>query len=183
MRPITAADLMNPEVLTVRDDLPVRELARFLVDNDITGAPVEAADGRLVGVVSVVDIANLASEAAPSAETTGDAAADEEDDAEGEDDEDGDDGVEAPSPFFSGGWSEDALAEDDLAQLGLGDDDLLVEDIMTPHVFSVSPETTVSGVASLMLKEHLHRVLVVDGGRPVGIISTSDLLGLLVDEP
>jgi predicted transcriptional regulator len=42
MRPITAADLMNPEVLTVRDDATVAELARFLVDNEITGAPASA---------------------------------------------------------------------------------------------------------------------------------------------
>jgi predicted transcriptional regulator len=33
-----------------------------------------------------------------------------------------------------------------------------------------------------MLKEHLHRVLVLNEGKTVGIISSSDLLGLLVDE-
>src|SRR5215471_2056135 len=57
MRPITAADLMNPKVLAVRDDLTLRELAGFLIRNQITGAPVEDGGGRLVGVVSTVDIA------------------------------------------------------------------------------------------------------------------------------
>jgi CBS domain-containing protein len=33
-----------------------------------------------------------------------------------------------------------------------------------------------------MLEDHLHRLLVVRDDQPVGIISTSDLLGLLVDE-
>ena len=34
MRLITAADLMNPRVLTVRHDLTVRELANVLVENE-----------------------------------------------------------------------------------------------------------------------------------------------------
>ena len=62
MRPITAADLMNPEVLTVPENMTVRELARYLTDNEITGAPVEDVNGKLVGVVSVVDIASVASD-------------------------------------------------------------------------------------------------------------------------
>jgi CBS domain-containing protein len=58
----------------------------------------------------------------------------------------------------------------------------LVEDIMTPAVWTVSEDATVPEVASLMLKEHLHRLVVVRQDEPVGIISTSDLLGLLMDE-
>jgi len=53
---------MNPKVLTVREDMSVHALARFLVDNEITGAPVENASGKLVGVVSLVDIASAASD-------------------------------------------------------------------------------------------------------------------------
>ena len=53
---------MNPEVLTVREDMSVRALASFLVDNEITGAPVEDISGKLVGVVSLVDIASVASD-------------------------------------------------------------------------------------------------------------------------
>ncbi len=57
MRPITAADLMNPKVLAVREDMTLRELAAYLIHHQITGAPVEDGGGRLVGVVSTVDIA------------------------------------------------------------------------------------------------------------------------------
>ena len=57
MRLITAADLMNPRVLTVREDLTVRELANVLVENEISGAPVEDRSGKLVGVVSLGDLA------------------------------------------------------------------------------------------------------------------------------
>jgi predicted transcriptional regulator len=45
MRPITASDLMNPEVLTAGSDMTVRELAAFLIENEISGAPVEDPTG------------------------------------------------------------------------------------------------------------------------------------------
>jgi CBS domain-containing protein len=57
MRTRTAADVMNPEVVAVDPDMTVRELATFLTDRQITGAPVVDAGGRLVGVVSETDIA------------------------------------------------------------------------------------------------------------------------------
>ena len=157
MRPITASDLMNPEVLTVRDDLTVRELASFLIANEISGAPVADAGGRLVGVVSLVDVA---------------AAATGED--RGVEDEDG-------SGFFGRGW-DDGLDEEDVEDLPLDQDGLRVADIMNPKIYSVTEYATVSEVASLMLKGHLHRVLVTRDDRAVGIITTSDLLGLLVGE-
>ena len=61
MRPITASDLMNPEVLTVQTGMTVRELASFLIDNEISGAPVADSEGRLVGVVSLRDLMRVAS--------------------------------------------------------------------------------------------------------------------------
>jgi len=61
-------------------------------------------------------------------------------------------------------------------------DDLTVRDIMTPAVVSVTEDATVSEVASKMLDSHVHRLVVTRGGLPLGIITTSDLLGLLVDE-
>lgn len=155
MRPITASDLMNPEVLTVRDDMMVRELAAFLIENEISGAPVEDGEGRLVGVVSMVDIV-----AATSGE--GRRAAD------------------GPG-FFGPDW-DDGLDEEDVEDLPLGQDGLRVADIMNPRIYSVNEDATVSEIASLMLKGHLHRLLVTREDRAVGIVTTSDLLGLLVGE-
>lgn len=156
MRPITASDLMNPEVLTVRDELPLRELAEFLLDNEISGAPVVDAQGRLVGVVSMVDLVEATSE---------------------------DDEEPAPDrspPEFLLGDHQESLSEEELEELD--ESDLEVADIMTPEIHSVGEDATVSEIAMKMLKEHLHRLLVIRDGRVVGIISTSDLLGLLVDE-
>ena len=153
MRPITASDLMNPEVLTVQTEMTVRDLASFLIDNEISGAPVADTEGRLVGVVSLADIAAAA---------TGE-------------DRSGEDG----SGYFGRAW-DDSLDEEDVEDLPL--DGMRVADIMTPQVFSVKEDATVSEIASLMLKGHLHRLLVTREDRAVGIITTSDLLGLLVGE-
>src|ERR1700709_1866626 len=57
MRPITAADVMNPRVLAASADWTLPELADFLVEHEISGAPVVDATGRLLGVASVTDIA------------------------------------------------------------------------------------------------------------------------------
>ncbi|HSK74954.1 MAG TPA: CBS domain-containing protein [Thermoanaerobaculia bacterium] len=147
MRPITAGDLMNPEILTVEADMTVRELAAFLVENEISGAPVQDDEGRIVGVVSLVDIAAVHSEGDEDSQRTG-------------------------TPFARGRASE--------PDGDGGGDGLMVADVMTPMVYSVTEDATVSEVASAMLKGHLHRVLVTREDRAVGIISTSDLLGLLV---
>jgi CBS domain-containing protein len=154
MRPITASDLMNPEVLTVQTGMTVRELASFLIDNEISGAPVADGEGRLVGVVSLADIAAAA---------TGE-------------DRSGEDG----SGYFGRAWEDESLDEEDVEDLPL--DGMRVADIMTPQVYSVKEDATVSEIASLLLKQHLHRLLVTREDRAVGIITTSDLLGLLVGE-
>ena len=157
MRPITAGDLMNPEVLTVPENMTVCELARYLTDNQITGAPVESLSGRLIGVVSVVDIAGVASDS-------------------------GNIRTDRSSPdFYVRGW-EDKLTPEEIKDFRVDNEDLQVGEIMTPTVFSVSEDDTVSAIASTMLRGHLHRVLVTREERPVGIISTSDLLGLLIEE-
>ena len=157
MRPITAADLMNPEVLTVHEAMTVRELARFLTDNQITGAPVEDAGGKLIGVVSVVDIAGVASDA-------------------------GNVRTDRSSPdFYVRGW-EDKITPEEIRDFRVDNEDLQLGEIMTPTVFSVGEDATVAEIASVMLRGHLHRLLVTRDERPVGIVSTSDLLGLMVEE-
>ena len=50
--------------------------------------------------------------------------------------------------------------------------ELTVDDIMTPEVFTVGEETTVSEIAGRMIASHVHRLLVTREDRVVGIIST-----------
>ncbi|HVA66718.1 MAG TPA: CBS domain-containing protein [Elusimicrobiota bacterium] len=54
--PATAADVMSPEVIAINENDDVWSAIRILVANDVTGAPVVGADGRLVGVISQTDL-------------------------------------------------------------------------------------------------------------------------------
>jgi CBS domain-containing protein len=51
-----AADIMHKDVITVRENQTVKELARILLDARISGAPVLNHSGKLVGVVSQTDL-------------------------------------------------------------------------------------------------------------------------------
>jgi len=57
---------------------------------------------------------------------------------------------------------------------------MTVEDIMTRDVVTVSPDDDVKVVVRHMLDGRLHRVLVAENNEVLGIITSFDLLGLLV---
>ena len=48
----TVRDVMTRPVLSVRPETPLREVARILVEHRISGVPVVAATGRVLGVVA-----------------------------------------------------------------------------------------------------------------------------------
>lgn len=51
-----AKDVMNPNVITVREDTPVKEIARIMLEKDISGLPVVDRNENVVGVVSELDL-------------------------------------------------------------------------------------------------------------------------------
>jgi CBS domain-containing protein len=55
-----------------------------------------------------------------------------------------------------------------------------VDDLMNRDVVQCSPETELSQVAADMVNRHVHHVVVVKDGEPVGIISTLDIVKLTV---
>jgi CBS domain-containing protein len=61
--------------------------------------------------------------------------------------------------------------------------DAPVSEIMTRSVKVISPGTTVAGAARLMLHLGVGSLVVVSGGRPVGIVSSDDLLRVLASGP
>lgn len=61
-------------------------------------------------------------------------------------------------------------------------DDHTVEEAMTRGpLTTVSPETPASRAAELMQAEHIHRLPVVEDGRLVGIITTTDIVKAVAD--
>jgi CBS domain-containing protein len=157
MRELIARDVMNPELLTVRDDMTVADLAEFLVDNEISGAPVEDVEGRLVGVVSLSDVA--------AAMTDRDQAF-----------------LSRSEPdYYLKSW-EDRYNAEDLAGLRVAESNATVGEIMTPSILAVDEEMPISKVAAKMIDSRVHRLLVTRDRKVTGILSTTDLLGLLVDD-
>src|ERR687892_254386 len=51
-----AKEIMTKDIITAAPDLTVRKLAMTLVKNQISGAPVAAKNGKIVGIVSEADI-------------------------------------------------------------------------------------------------------------------------------
>jgi CBS domain-containing protein len=53
---------------------------------------------------------------------------------------------------------------------------MIAADIMTKNVITVTPETSVTDIARLLLENRISAVPVIENGRPVGIVSEGDLL-------
>ncbi len=158
MKDVRARDLMNPDLLLARESMSVGELATFLTENEISGAPVVDEQGNLTGVVSLADLGRAAAHIGGV-----------EPDRSGPD-------------FYLRGW-EDVYAAEDLQRLRVEGDDVQVSAIMTRTIHSVSEDATAADVARAMVSDHVHRLLVTraaDGG-PAGIISTMDLLRVMAE--
>jgi CBS domain-containing protein len=61
---------------------------------------------------------------------------------------------------------------------------LSVRHLMTSPAITVTPDSPLDEAALLMEREHIHRLVVVgeDGRTPVGILSLTDVVRLLVEE-
>lgn len=53
---IPVKDVMNRNVISFKEDTPVDEVAKTLTEHKITGAPVLAPDGDVIGIVSEIDV-------------------------------------------------------------------------------------------------------------------------------
>ena len=51
-----AKDVMKTDLVTVGENTPVKEIARKMLDHDISGLPVVNGQGEILGVVSELDL-------------------------------------------------------------------------------------------------------------------------------
>jgi CBS domain-containing protein len=155
----TAAALMTPDPLSIRADATVREAVSFLTDKGFSAAPVIDKAGRPVGVLSRADIIVYDREKVEYLE---------------------------PVPEY---YEKGTLIAPTGENLGNGfqvekTNPVQVRDIMTPIVFSVSPETPARNVVENMLALKVHRLFVVaKDGTLIGVISGLDVLKHLHPEP
>lgn len=153
----TARELMQPKVVQLDADLSVERAVEILDENGITGAPV-VSDGRVVGMLSARDVARAehVREGRLQGEPNEYELADPDSEEPWDDEETGILSRAGYSPDVSGGTS--------------------VTDWMTPTYASVEPAADLATVCRVMADERVHRVLVVDGGRLVGLVAASDVV-------
>jgi CBS domain-containing protein len=148
----TAADLMMPNPISIRENATLREAVALLTDKGFSAAPVIDDAGRPVGVLSRSDILVHDREKVDYVEP------------EPEFYHKGD-LVTRSGESLRGGFQVEKV------------DRTLVSDLMTPAVFSVAPDTPAPQVIDQMLGLKVHRLFVVDpGGILVGVISVLDIL-------
>jgi CBS domain-containing protein len=61
------------------------------------------------------------------------------------------------------------------------DDNLFVEDIMTPNVFIIHKHSSAQAAAKMMLKKKVHHLVVMDEGKIVGMVSSIDFAKLVAE--
>lgn len=57
-----------------------------------------------------------------------------------------------------------------------------IEQVMAKNPTSVSSKTTIKEVAELLAEQEFHALPVVDDGKLVGIVTTTDLINYLIDQ-
>ena len=152
--PRRVKDVMNPDIMTVSDDMTTDDLVRYLTEREISGAPVVDAQGHLVGVVSMTDVGRHLAE--PS---------------------------EFASPRPSGFYRETTVDLEDLGQRYIEARAVSVREVMTPAIHQVPATASVVEAARIMLEHRIHRLVVTERKEPVGIITSMDLLRIVAEQP
>jgi CBS domain-containing protein len=147
--PRTAAQIMQRDVVTVKETWEIREALQLFEQRKISGAPVIDRNGSLVGVLSITDIAR------------GQAIRELKDKAESE--------------FYRSAVEERLPSGFHVESY----DAIPVSEVMTPLVIDAPENTPVARLAALMVDLHIHRVIITRDGKLVGIVSSLDLLKLL----
>jgi len=170
---------MQREVVTVSPDATVGEMLDLFRREGISGAPVVAEGGRVLGVVSLADVVRAARGRAER-ELAGS--------------EDGGSERDARSarpvlrPELEKGSGFFHLPDSRACALPWADDGrsgpsslwtVRVRDLMSPVPFHVDPDRSLREVARELARTGVHRVLVFEEGRLAGLTTTFDVLQAL----
>ena len=172
---LTLSDIMTRDLVTVSPEMNLHELAEVFAAQGISGAPV-VSGMDLVGVISSSDLLELESTSpgTPRLRPQQTEWGEVEDAREWE-------GDAPPSYYFTDFWHD--AGADVLERIETSEgpewnhlEDRTVAEAMTPSVWSLPSATAVQDAAGLMLDNRIHRVLVVDDGVLVGIVTSSDIV-------
>jgi CBS domain-containing protein len=144
-------DVMNPNVVFCKPDDTVREIAKILKENNISGVPIIEGE-ELVGIVSEGDLLKLL--IIPE---------------KGE--------LWLPSPFEVIevpireylGWEDTKKILSDVGSTK-------VEEIMTRDVYTISSEASVEEASEHMVRHRINRLPVIEDDQVVGIVTRGDII-------
>ena len=141
-----AKDIMTRKVLTVKEDMTVEEVAKFLVEHRISGTPVVDESDKLKGIVTEADliIRNKKVHIPTVVQLL--------------------EGViylESPKRF-----------EEEMGRI-LGQK---VSEVMTKEVITIKPNTYIEDIATLMSTERKYLLPVMEKNKIVGIVGKADVV-------
>jgi CBS-domain-containing membrane protein len=147
---LTAGDVMIREVITVKKETTIRELAELFARHRISSAPVVDDSGAMIGIVTETDLVEQ------------------------------DKSLHIPTVISLFDWviylESDKKFEKELKKMT----GQTVGDIYTEDVVQVSPATPVSDVANLISSRKVNSIPVVDGSKLVGIVARIDLIRTMI---
>lgn len=145
----TAHDIMTQEVVTVSQDLAVEKLAEILWENRISGAPVIDENENVVAVVTESDLIDQAKK------------------------------VHIPT-MISILDSVIMLEKADKIEKEIRKmTGTTVKDICTRKLVTVSPDSTLDEVATIMAEQKVHTLPVLSEGKLVGVVGKADVIRTL----
>ena len=149
--PLTVADIMDPDPVTVTAEDTVEAVLRVLRENELPGVPVVNSGGRCVGIITEADLV-LAGET---------------------------EDLHLPHYFelFGGFVFLEPLShfEDRLRKATAA----LARDLMTEDPVTIEPHEPVADAARLISRSKHNRLPVVEHGRLVGVVTRVDVLEAL----
>ena len=150
---ITARDIMRKDVVTINYATPLSEVERKFSDHRISGAPVTDEAGHIVGVISLKDLVDRYAESPDSHPRRG-------------------------RGFFH--LSSEEMLDDDFESFEVPDEaEETAGDIMSGQVFAIPADAGLKEIATAMVEHKVHRLLVQEGGKYIGLVSTMEILDSL----
>jgi len=142
---LKAKDIMTGDVLTVRPEATVEELARVLMEHKISGVPVVDDSRHLVGIVTENDLIRKNKRLhIPTVIRLFDA-------------------------FILLG---SGRMEEEIKKMAA----TTVNEICTKKVVSITEETSLEEIATIMAEQHIHLLPVLRDGLVVGIVGKADMV-------
>ncbi|MBW1701321.1 MAG: CBS domain-containing protein [Deltaproteobacteria bacterium] len=147
---LNASDIMTTDVITVKKDTNLKDLAKLLYESHINGVPVVDDDGLLIGIICESDLIRK------------------------------DKKLHIPTVVAIFDWvlylESPKKIEKEIQRINA----TTVEDLYTKNVITVDEKTPIDEIATIMEQKKIYTIPVMDGDRLVGVVGKADLLRSLI---